>query len=195
MTTATTATPARDTNCTFSTLNGRLAFYHANAKGTGAALRFDLKPAERRRAGCFYMELAHQSGVAETNGGNRRAASFDWENKATVKLGFSDICEFLLVLEGRQDCLAGDARGLYHTNGRTNTMIQLRRGGDRPGFVLAVSRKDAEEGQQFKGHITLSESEARGLFYVLQSGLFYVAMGAPTVAACNEVATMGGVCA
>ncbi len=160
-------------------LDGELAFYHANAKGTGTALRFDLKPGGRRRKGCFYMEMAHQKDRPDTRAANRRAATFDWENKATVKLGFADLCEFLLVLEGAQESLGNDARGLYHTNGGTNTMIALRRREERPGFALGVSRQGADGAQQFKGRFVLSAAEARGLRAVLENGLLYVALGSP----------------
>ena len=162
-----------------ATFNGQLTLYHANGKGTGAALRFELKPPERRRAGCFYVDLAHQKTTADRSEGDPRHATFDWENKGTIKLGFSDICEFLLVLEGRRESLGGDSRGLYHTNGDTNTMITLRRSDQRPGFSLGVSRKDGHGDQLFKGHIVISEAEARGLQSILDRGLFHMTMGIP----------------
>ena len=161
------------------TFNGRLCFYHANGKGTGAAARFDLKPALGRRAGCFFVDLAHQKTTGGRSEGDQRHATFDWENKGTIKLGFSDICEFLLVLEGQRESLGDDARGLYHSNGGTNTIIALHPNDQRPGFILGVSRKNTQGDQLFKGHIMITEPEARGLRSILDGGLFHVAMGIP----------------
>lgn len=159
-------------------LSGRLAFYHANSKGQGAAVRFELKPAAERRPGCCFMELAMQKTTAGTREGDRKPATFDWEHKATVKLDFMDVCSVMGVIERRQGSL-GNGKGLYHTNGTTNTVIGLRANEERPGFILSISRKAGDGEQVFKGHIQLSEEEATGLAAALHGGLFYMAFGLP----------------
>jgi len=169
-------------------VDGRVIFYHANGNGNGAAVQFDLKPYQGRKPGCFYMCLAHQKPADNGQRGN----AFDWDNKATVKLGFMDVCQFLMVLEGRHQTLAGDNRGLYHSNGGTNTMIALRANETRPGYTLAVSRKAQDGEQVFKGHILLGPAEALGLATVLREGLFHMAFGMPRSEVGGQRPEVGG---
>ncbi|NLE68238.1 MAG: hypothetical protein GX608_12535, partial [Lentisphaerae bacterium] len=56
---------------------------------------------EADRYNCFFMDMALQKTAALAQDGKRTHASFDWEHKLTVKLGFMDICAILEVLEGR----------------------------------------------------------------------------------------------
>jgi hypothetical protein len=156
--------------------NGQLTFFHANGKGTGMAARFELKLDPRRTNGgsCFFLEMARQKTAASRGSGGRVHATFDWETKATVKLGFMDLCEFLSVLEGKQEQVGGERNGLYHDAGASNTIIGFKKGTER-GYCLGVSRKNREGEIVFRGHIVLSEAEALGLRHVFQAGLFHVA--------------------
>ena len=71
----------------------RVAFYHPNASGTGTAVRIDPKmnggTASPRNG--FFLELAQQKSAATRNADGFVPASFDWEGKITVKLGFQDV--------------------------------------------------------------------------------------------------------
>ena len=69
----------------------RLSFYHANSKGTGSAARLEVVPATGERDGAIFMTLAQQKSVASgsTEQGNRQHATFDWQNRVTVKLNNS----------------------------------------------------------------------------------------------------------
>ena len=123
---------------------GRLVFYHPNGKGTGTALQVEIKLNRPRedRYGCFFMEVAKQKTVGR-RGGETPYATFDWANKATIKLGFLDICAFLRVLEGCADRLGPEGKGLYHQNGATNTLITLQRSANGVGYYLGISRKES----------------------------------------------------
>ncbi len=155
---------------------GALTFYHPNGKGTGAAARLELRlngPGEERYD-CFFLELAKQKTVANRRSGEG-FATFDWENKVTVKLGFLDVCALLAVLEGGRDQVGENGNGLYHQTNDISTLIAFRRAPERPGYFLAVSRKQNGGAQLFKGHILLTDAEGLGLRCVFQTGLFFMA--------------------
>ncbi len=162
---------------------GQIAFYHANAKGTGAALRFEFKPPSGRRNGCLFMEMAQQKTTAGGGHGKRTPATFDWESKATVKLNFMDACEFLSVLQLKQPSLGVNGKGLYHVNGEKDTVIAMRTNTERKGYTIGISRKDRQGEQLFKGHFLLSPTEAIGLEAVLSAALFHMAFGQVTAQA------------
>ena len=155
----------------------KLAFYHPNSTGTGAALQ--LEPRVNRREGdrynCFFMDMAAQKTAPGCDGGRRVPATFDWEHKLTVKLEFADICELLTVLDGCSERAGGQRNGLYHENSKASTVITFQRSADKGGYLLGLSRKDKTGGQQpFRIHMVLTEGEAIGLRSVFQIGLFLV---------------------
>lgn len=154
----------------------RLAFYHPNSAGNGAALQLEprLNRRESDRYNCFFLDMAAQKTGASREGGQRTPATFDWENKLTVKLDFADLCELLLVLEGRVEKAGGQRDGLYHDNGKACTVISLSRNTEKGGYFLGLSRKDKQGGQVVRVHMALSEAEAIGLRCVFQASLFFI---------------------
>lgn len=157
----------------------RLNFYHPNATGSGAALQLELRlnrPGEDRYD-CFFLELAAQKRAAGREGDHRAPASFDWENKLTVKLDFADVCELLAVLEGRAEHVGGTRNGLYHENGKSCTVIGFQRNTEKGGYYVGLSRKGKADGQVLRAQMLLSETEAVGMRCVFQSALFFMAFG------------------
>lgn len=156
---------------------GRLAFYHANSQGMGTAVQFELRMNRRgeERYDCVFMEMARQKTVAGMGAGARMPATFDWENKVTVKLGFPDLCEILLVLEGRRERVGGQRSGLYHQVASASTIITLERNEKQGGFYLGISKKTKEGVQVFKSQMLLSDVESLGLRHVMQASLFFIA--------------------
>lgn len=154
----------------------KLSFYHPVSAGNGVALQIEPRVNRREadRYNCFFFEMAAQKAVAEREDGKRAFAAFDWENKMTVKLDFADICELLMVLEGRQERVGGQKSGLYHDTGKANTVISFGRIPEKSGYSFGLSRKDKETGQVTRLSIGLSEAEALGLRCVLQAGLFFI---------------------
>lgn len=154
----------------------KLAFYHPVSTGTGVALQIEprINRREADRYNCFFFEMAAQKPVAEREGERRAYAAFDWEHKLTVKMDFSDICEMLLVLEGRQERVGGQKNGLYHDTEKANTVITFGRIPEKSGVVFGLSRKDKESGVVTRLNIGLSEAEAIGLRSIIQAGLFFV---------------------
>lgn len=166
------------------TFRPRLIFYHPSPKGTGAALQLDLRlnGAGEDRYDCFFLEMANQKQAAAEGEKGRRHASFDWEKKVTVKMGFSDVCELLTVLEGRREQAGNGQQGMYHQTTDTNTLISFRRSAEQGTYLLNVSKRKSDGAQLFKGFIALSEAEAVGLRAVFQSSLVLLAFGRAAVA-------------
>ncbi|HBA84647.1 MAG TPA: hypothetical protein DCZ95_11180 [Verrucomicrobia bacterium] len=156
---------------------GRLAFYHANSQGTGTAIQFELRmnrPGEDRYD-CIFMEMAKQKSLVTTSNDQRKPATFDWSNKVTVKLDFSDICAMLLVLEGRREKISDSRSGLYHEAAGSSTIISLDKSTKQSGCYLGISKKAKGGDSIFKGQILLDDAESLGLKSVLQSSLFFIA--------------------
>lgn len=155
---------------------GRLTFYHPNAKGSGVAARFELRlnGGGNDRYDCFFLDMARQLAPAEGRAAGGPAA-FDWARRATVKLDFADICELLLVLEGRKERAgANGGNGIYHQAGDSTTLIEFRRDAERHGYLLGVSRKTKHGESVFRGQMLLTDAEAIGLRCVFQTGLFFM---------------------
>ena len=171
-----TATAAPGTNGGDRMWDRKLAFYHPTQAGTGAVLRLEPRfnrPGEERY-NCFFLEMASQKTAANRSADGGGQATFGWEDKLTVKLGFADICELLAVMEGRGDKAGGRHDGLFHRNGHVSTIISLQKA-EKGGFVLGLSRKVNGSDQATRVQIVLSEVEALGLRYVFQSALFFLA--------------------
>ena len=159
--------------------SNRLAFYHPTQSGGGAAVRFEFHPARPERDGCFFLELARQKTAPVRNDSGRQAATFDWENKMTVKLGLPDVCGLLLVLEGRSEQAGSGRGGLFHDTAGANTVINLRRQTTPvAGLSLEVSRKPkSASGDVQRLRVLLTEGEAIGLRCVFQSAIFPLIFG------------------
>ena len=129
------------------------------------------------------MEMAQQKTTASGGKNDRTPATFDWEHKATVKLGFMDACEILAVLQQKQPSVGSNGKGLYHVNGEMDTLIGLRTNTERKGYTVGISRKDKQGNQVFKGHFLLSPTEAIGLEAIFSAALFHMAFGQVTAEA------------
>lgn len=153
-----------------------VCFYHPNARGTGSAFRIEprVNRHDADRYNCFFIELAGQRTTAGRERGPGGHATFDWDKKITVKLGFLDICEMLMVLEGRVPHMGGDRKGLYHASKQGNTLISLTRDAERGTYYLSLSRKRNGDANAQRIGIGLTEAEATGLRCLLQTGLFFV---------------------
>jgi hypothetical protein len=158
--------------------NNRLAFYHPTQSGSGAAARLEFHLPRAGRDGCFFLEMARQKTAAGRSETGQQTATFDWEGKITVKLGFLDVCGLLLVLEGRCE-QAGGGRGLFHNTPEASTVINLRHQTEPLGYALEVSRKSKRaDAEPQRARVLLSEAEGIGVRCVFQSALFHLAFSA-----------------
>lgn len=180
--TATLTPTARPVTDAARAYRPRLSFFHANSKGTGSAARFELVPATGERDGAIFMTLAQQKSVASgsVEQGNRRYATFDWQNRITVKLNFTDLSQLLLVLKGVTATIA-DGKGLYHDTRAATTLINLTRQTEPyAGYALDVSRRaKSTPDASARVRIFFNGVEAFGLSMVLEQALSVVAFGVP----------------
>lgn len=157
----------------------RFYLYHANANGTGSAIRISVAPATSDSEGSLFISMAQQSGVAgQTADGVKQFARFDWMNRTTVKFGVIEIAQILQVLRGCTVSVNGD-KGLYHDSRATTTGITFARVQDpMPGFNLAFSRasKDGST-QRTRTWFFFREHEAIALETVMNAALPAMAIG------------------
>ena len=159
-----------------------LALYHANGKGTGSAVRFEVTPAAGERDGAVYMKVAQQKSVATGSNeqGNRQHATFDWQNRVTVKLNFSDLCQMIPVFKGASPSIA-EGKGLDHDSRSHVTMINLAFVTEPSrGHALEVSRRPKVGSEPAtRVRMLFNAAEAYGLGTVLEQALGLVAFGIP----------------
>ena len=161
-----------------------LSFYHANAKNTGVAITFRVEPATANLDGAVYFSIAKQKTVGNLNAqGLERFASFDWANKTTVKLGFLEIAEILMVFGGQASVLTHAGKeGFFHNSPSATTSITLKRADDpnRPGFILGVGRTPkADPNARQYATFAFWPAEAFALRAALQAEMGLLAFGIP----------------
>jgi len=157
----------------------KLAFFRANARGTGCMLTMELHPAHDYTDGCVMMRLANQKTIGNRLGPNPTYATFDTENDIIVKLDFNDLCKFLQVFRGECESLE-EGRGIYHRTARASTKIVLRHVIDPvSGYSLEVYRTPSEGGDSVNAHMLLSTAEALGICESIAGSLYLVSFGIP----------------
>ena len=125
----------------YGTWPDRTTICHANARGTGSAIRFELHPTRGRTAGHVFIELARQRTVASAQGETLTFATFDWENKICCKMGLGDLAQMLMVFRGMQES-AQNGKGLFHRSAKANTVIKFYHQIEpNPGYMFSVSCK------------------------------------------------------
>ena len=157
----------------------KLAFYHANSRGTGGAVSMDLHPAHGNKDGCIMMRIANQMTIGNRQGPNPTFPRFDWENAIVVKLGFDDLCQILQVFRGECESV-GDGKGLIHVTAKASTSIRLRHMIEPvTGYSLEVYRTSRNGGEESRAHLLLSSAEALGLCESIAGAMYLVSFGIP----------------
>lgn len=157
-----------------------LAFYHANAKGTGCAMKLVLHPAHDDTDGCIMMTMANQLTVGDRQGPNPVFPKFDWEGRLTVKLDFSDLTRIVQVFRGERESIE-DGKGLYHTTARFSTRIGLRHIVE-PSSCYSLELYRSSRGgarDESSARIVLSDSEALGLCLAIEGSFSVICFGIP----------------
>ena len=163
-----------------------LRYYHANSKGTGSAMEFELHPAHGKTSGSIFAGIARQKTVGTSSGGTKVFPTFDWKDKACFKLDMADLCEMLQVFRGMQESIA-DGKGLFHRTSTTTTSIKLSHIVEpRSGYLLEVWRKQGS-GETWGARILFSVSEALGLSLALEQSMGSIAFGIPMVVPRNPM--------
>lgn len=155
-------------------------YYHANAKGTGSAIKFELHPAHDDTPGSIFVSLAMQKTVGTLQGGTQIFPTFDWKNRISLKLDRTDLSQILQVLRGMQESIL-DGKGLYHTSPTGNSIIKFAHQIDpRPGYMLSVWKK-LPSGEQMNAYFIFDVNEAFTLMLALERAMMYVCFGIPEV--------------
>ncbi|MBQ1429312.1 MAG: hypothetical protein IIZ06_06555, partial [Kiritimatiellae bacterium] len=104
-----------------------LAFYHANGKGTGSAMKLELYPARvgDLDSGAIYATIARQSSLGDRRSTPPIYPSFDWDNALKVKLDFTDLAKVLQVLRGETERI-DEGKGLFHRYADKCQVIKFR---------------------------------------------------------------------
>lgn len=119
----------------------RTTICHPAPSGKGSAIRFTLHPAHGNVSGCVICEIAKQKTAVSVTGETPTFATFDWDNKITVKLCLSDLAQMLMVFRGYQESIA-DGKGLFHRTATANAVIKFSHVIEpRPGYLFSMSER------------------------------------------------------
>ena len=144
---------------------------HANARGTGTALRLELHPANTDSDGSILATIAPQNAM-------KPVASFDWNNSISVRLCLMDLAKILQVFRCNYESI-DDGKGLYHRTGDGFTVVRLyHRIEPIGGYVLDVSYK-SNDGEPVSLIFSMTYDEAFALAEAIDHAMLYVAFGVP----------------
>ena len=144
---------------------------HANARGTGTALRLELHPARTDSDGSILATIAPQNEI-------KPVASFYWNNSISVRLCLMDLAKILQVFRGNYESI-DDGKGLYHRTGDGFTVVRLyHRIEPIGGYVLDVSYK-SNDGEPVRLIFSMTYDEAFALAEAIDHAMLYVAFGVP----------------
>lgn len=157
-----------------------LVFYHANARGTGCALKMEMNPATENKEGSIWVSGSNQKSIEEMRTKTKVYPRFDWQNSVSVKLGFDDLCSILQVLRGEMESINGD-RGLYHVAyGKTTRIVFSHMTTLDGGFRFSVYRYGQTESDEAQMNFIFTPSEAVGLESVISGAMVYISFGVPS---------------
>ena len=144
---------------------------HANARGTGTALRLELHPARTDSDGSILATIAPQNEI-------KPVASFYWNNSISVRLCLMDLAKILQVFRGNYESI-DDGKGLYHRTGDGFTVVRLyHRIEPIGGYVLDVSYK-SNDSEPVRLIFSMTYDEAFALAEAIDHAMLYVAFGVP----------------
>ena len=156
-----------------------LAFFHANARGTGCAMKLSLHPAHDDTDGCIMMTMANQLTIGDRMSPNPVYPTFDWHGRLTVKLDFTDLSHIVQVFRGERESV-GDGKGLYHQTARFSTSIVLRHVVEPEScYSFELYRKSKGGEEDSSARIVLSDSEALGLCLAIENSFGVISFGIP----------------
>lgn len=159
--------------------NHTLAFFHPNPKGTGSAVKFELKPASPNQEGAIMVTCIDQMTIGDLRGQNPVYPRFNWDERMVIKLGFDDLSKILQVLRGETQAL-NEGQGICHTTMGCNTRINLSRSTMMDfEYILELYRSwnGKEEDRTFR--IGFKAYEAVGIEAAITGAMVFVSFGIP----------------
>lgn len=151
-----------------------MTMHHANAKGTGTAIRLELHPARPDADGSILATIAPQKSPTPA----APYASFDWDNSIAVRLGFLELAKILQVFRGQYESI-DDGKGIYHRTANGCTVVRLaHRIEPVGGYVLDVSHRP-NGGETVCMSFAMTYDEAFALSEAIGQAMLYVSFGVP----------------
>lgn len=159
--------------------NPSLAFFHPNPKGTGSAIKLELKPAKGNSEGAIMVTGMNQQTIGDMRGQSPIYPRFNWDDRIIVKLGFTDLSKILQVLRGECESL-NDGVGICHTILGCNTRINLiHKMTDESEYVFEMNRTWNQNKEDRCFSIVFTAHEAVGMEAAISGAMVYVSFGIP----------------
>lgn len=153
--------------------------YHPNGKGTGSAVKMELRPAHGDVEGGILATLAPQKAAGTVVEGVHFYPTFDWEKAVTVRLGLEEITQLVMVLRGVNESVA-DGKGFFHRSETANAVIKFEhRIEPVPGYMLDISRRPIGSEDMQKMFFFFRPVEATALGLALEGAMVQVVFGHP----------------
>lgn len=162
-----------------------LALYHANAKGTGCAVKMTLHPATVDASGittdgCIELTAANQMTIGNHLGPNPTFPKFDWENAIKVRLDFSDLCLMLQVFRGETESV-NDENGIYKRTAAGLKVVKLLHIIDPISGYMLELYETTNGGEELRAHFLMKSAEALGILEAIAGSMYLIAFGVPTL--------------
>ena len=176
-----TKTEQNKVNETEPVYRPHLRLYHANTKGSGCAVQFELYPAHYSRTGgcvdgCMMVTFANQMTIGSRQNGSY--STFDWRGAIVVKLDFADLTRMLQVLRGECESIE-NGKGLVHVSANgTASILMKHQLEDREGYAISVKRTLRDRTEK-KSYFCLTPYEALGIMTVIEDSLGLICFGCP----------------
>lgn len=156
-----------------------LAFFHPNPKGTGSAIKFELKPALPNQDGAIMVTGMNQQTIGDLRGLTPVFPKFNWEDRIVVKLDFTDLSKMLEVLRGSRESL-NDGAGICHTVLGCNTRISLTHSTLVDSeYVFEMYRCWNNKKGERSFRIVFESFEAIGIEAAITGAMIFVSFGVP----------------
>lgn len=159
--------------------NPSLAFFHPNPKGTGSAVKFELKPASSNHEGVIMVTCMNQMTIGDLRGQAPIYPRFNWEERLVIKLGFADLSKILQVLRGEMEAL-NDGQGICHTAMGCNTRIGLKHSmAPESDYILELYRSWNNKAENRTFRIGFKSYEAVGIEAAITGAMVFISFGIP----------------
>lgn len=149
-----------------------IGIHHANARGTGSAMRVELVPAHNGEQGCITLRLAPQE--------TAQPIAFNWDAVVTAELGLFDTAKMIEVFRGCSESI-NDGKGIFRRSETGCTVVQVAfRGETVPGYSVEITKKSKVGIRKVgirKVGIRLTMGEAFALSLALEGAMGRIAFG------------------
>lgn len=152
-----------------------ITFHHANAKGTGSAIRMQLYPAHDSVDGSIMLYAAPQISLGDRRTNPPTFPCFDWENAISIRLCFDDLTRILQVFRGETESIA-DGKGLFHVSGLIHRVLMRHVIAPVCGYEFEIIER-AQNADERRIKLMLSPAEALGICEAIAGSMTRICFG------------------